>query len=60
MEGRIIMSFAMNGDIRIYYEIEGNGPLLILHHGFSSSLEGWQDTGSFRNTSLHRECLFLV
>jgi pimeloyl-ACP methyl ester carboxylesterase len=30
---------------KIHYEVEGSGPLLVLVHGFSGSLHGWQDYG---------------
>jgi pimeloyl-ACP methyl ester carboxylesterase len=36
------MSYAHNGDIRIYYEVNGEGPPLVLHHGLSASLEYWK------------------
>jgi len=39
------MPYAKNGDINIYYEVEGEGPPLLLHHSFSTSLESWRDRG---------------
>jgi pimeloyl-ACP methyl ester carboxylesterase len=39
------MPYATNNGVRIYYEREGSGPPLILHHGFTRSLEGWRDNG---------------
>lgn len=39
------MPYASNGGVRIYYEREGSGPPLVLHHGFTRSLEGWRDNG---------------
>lgn len=30
---------------RIYYEVEGEGPPLVLAHGFTDSLEGWREYG---------------
>jgi len=39
------MPYAKNGDINIYYEVEGEGPPLVLQHGFSDSLEGWREYG---------------
>ena len=39
------MPFAINRGIQIYYEVEGDGPPLVLHHGFTSSLEIWKLLG---------------
>jgi len=30
---------------RIHYEIRGEGPALVLHHGFSSSARAWEELG---------------
>jgi pimeloyl-ACP methyl ester carboxylesterase len=35
------MPFARNGDVRIHYVIEGVGPPLVLHHGFTGSASDW-------------------
>jgi pimeloyl-ACP methyl ester carboxylesterase len=32
----------MNDGVRIYYEREGHGPPIVLHHGFSLSLDTWR------------------
>jgi len=39
------MPFISRQGIRIRYEVEGNGPPLVLHHGFSSNLEVWLAAG---------------
>lgn len=39
------MPYAMNGATRIHFEVEGEGPALVLHHGLSDSLESWRDYG---------------
>lgn len=39
------MPYATVGNTRIHYELEGNGPPLVLVHGFTSSLESWYDAG---------------
>ena len=39
------MPYAKNGDISIYYEIEGKGPPLLILHGFAGSLEDWREAG---------------
>jgi pimeloyl-ACP methyl ester carboxylesterase len=37
--------YAMNGDIRIRYAVEGVGAPLVLHHGFGQSLDIWYANG---------------
>ena len=32
-------------ELKIHYEVEGDGPPLLLQHGFSGSLLGWRDAG---------------
>jgi len=39
------MPFAVNCDVRIYYEVEGNGPPLVLQHSLLRSLDMWYDFG---------------
>ena len=39
------MPYANNEDIKIYYQIEGTGPDLILTPGLSSSSEDWRELG---------------
>lgn len=39
------MPYANNQDIRIHYKVEGEGPPLVLQHGFTSSIEDWYDFG---------------
>ena len=36
------MPYASNHGVRIYYEVEGSGPPLVLHIGFLGSLEDWR------------------
>ncbi len=36
---------ADNEGVRIYYETHGDGPPLLLHHGFAGSSVGWKDFG---------------
>ena len=39
------MAYAINQGVRIHYQVEGDGPPLILQHGFSWSVEGWSRLG---------------
>lgn len=39
------MPFASNDGVRIHYEVEGDGPALVLHHGFSGTLRHWYANG---------------
>lgn len=39
------MPYSKNGNINIYYEVVGHGPPLVMHHGFSRSLEDWKNYG---------------
>ena len=39
------MPYAINGGIRIHYEVVGSGPPLLLHHGSFGSGEDWRDFG---------------
>lgn len=39
------MPYATNGTVRIHYEVEGEGPPLLLHHGLAGCIEDWRDFG---------------
>ena len=39
------MPYATNDGVRIYYEREGDGPPIVLHQGFSMSIERWREWG---------------
>src|SRR5262245_61849210 len=39
------MPYASNGGVRIRYEVEGTGPPVVLHPGFTQCLEDWADAG---------------
>jgi pimeloyl-ACP methyl ester carboxylesterase len=39
------MPYADNGSVRIFYQVEGEGPALVLQHGFTESLVDWYETG---------------
>ncbi|MPZ23301.1 MAG: alpha/beta fold hydrolase [Dehalococcoidia bacterium] len=37
--------FVVNDGVRIHYQVEGSGPPLFLHHGFTGSSQSWRDFG---------------
>jgi pimeloyl-ACP methyl ester carboxylesterase len=37
--------YAVNDGVRIYYEVEGEGPPLVLHHAFTGRLRVWRALG---------------
>ena len=39
------MPYIQNGNVGIYYEVEGKGPPLVMLHGLLSSLEDYKETG---------------
>jgi len=39
------MPFAPNDDVKIYYEVEGEGPTLFLHHGSTQNGQMWRQIG---------------
>lgn len=53
------MAYATNNGVRIHYDVEGDGPPLLLHHGFSASLESWRDSGYISQLK-HKFQLILV
>lgn len=40
-----IMPYANNHGVRVHYEVEGNGPPLVLLHGSHQNLEVWRESG---------------
>jgi pimeloyl-ACP methyl ester carboxylesterase len=39
------LPYASHQSIRIHYQIDGDGPALVLHHGLAGSLEVWRQLG---------------
>ena len=39
------MPYASNQGVRIYYEVEGDGPPLVLQHGSACSSAEWREMG---------------
>ena len=44
------MPYADNGGVRIHYQVEGQGPALVLQHGFTESLVDWYESGYVETT----------
>ena len=40
-----MMPYATNQSVRIHYRVEGEGPTLVLQHGFTWNMEGWSRHG---------------
>ena len=39
------MPYADNGSVRVHYQVEGEGPALVLQHGFTESVVDWYEAG---------------
>ena len=39
------MPYTNNNHVRIHYQVEGDGPPLVLQHGLTSSLQHWYAYG---------------
>ncbi len=39
------MPYANDSGVRIHYQVEGEGPVLVLQHGFGDSVESWYELG---------------
>ncbi|MBM2824884.1 MAG: putative hydrolase or acyltransferase of alpha/beta superfamily [Dehalococcoidales bacterium] len=53
------MPFANNNGVKIHYEIEGQGPPILLQHGFSGTLDSWRTNGYIQALSTDYRCIFL-
>jgi pimeloyl-ACP methyl ester carboxylesterase len=53
------MPFISHQGLRIRYEVEGKGPPLVLHHGFSSNLEVWLAAGYARALKPHYQLILI-
>ena len=52
------MPYANNNGVKIYYEVEGQGPPLIMGHGVTRSLDRWRQIG-FAD-ALKKECRLIL
>src|SRR5262245_20942154 len=39
------LPYASHQSIRVHYQVDGQGPALVLHHGLAGSLEVWRQLG---------------
>jgi len=39
------MPYVHNGGVRIHYRVEGDGPPLVMQHGYTDSMETWYELG---------------
>jgi pimeloyl-ACP methyl ester carboxylesterase len=39
------MAYVDNDGIRIHYQVEGDGPPLVMQHGYTDSIETWYELG---------------
>jgi pimeloyl-ACP methyl ester carboxylesterase len=39
------MPYTENGGVRIHFQVEGEGPALVLQHGFTESVQDWYEAG---------------
>ena len=53
------MPYANNNGVKINYEVGGNGPPLLLQHGFSGTLDAWRTNGMVQALSKEYKCIFL-
>lgn len=53
------MPFANNNGVKINYEVEGQGPPILLQHGFSATLDSWRSNGVIQALSKNYKCIFL-
>jgi pimeloyl-ACP methyl ester carboxylesterase len=53
------MAYADNKGVRIHYRVEGNGPPLVLQHGYSDSLESWYEFGYVEPLKSERQVILV-
>ena len=54
------MPFADSGEIKIFYESEGDGSPLVLHHGLTGSHEGWSKHANYVDALKDKYQLVLI
>src|SRR5579859_4440923 len=53
------MPYTNDSGIRIHYQVEGNGPALVLQHGFGDNLESWYELGYVDGLRRHYRLILL-
>ena len=53
------MPYANNHSVRIHYQVEGDGPPLVLQHGFTSSLQSWYAYGYVATLRQHYQLILI-
>jgi pimeloyl-ACP methyl ester carboxylesterase len=53
------MPYANNHSVRIHYQVEGEGPPLVLQHGFTSSLQSWYAYGYVAALRQHYQLILI-
>jgi pimeloyl-ACP methyl ester carboxylesterase len=53
------MSYVKHNGINIYYEIEGEGPPLVLHHGMTETVKRWRLSGCVAALRPHYQLILL-
>ena len=47
------MPYTTHQGVRIHYRVEGEGPPLVIQHGFTDSMETWYEVGLCRRMEEH-------
>ena len=53
------MPYVDNEGIKIFYEVEGEGAPLILHHGLTDSPKLWRTAGYVEPLAIHYQVIIL-
>jgi pimeloyl-ACP methyl ester carboxylesterase len=53
------MPYANNRGVHIHYQVEGDGPALVLQHGFSDSLASWYEAGYVAALQPHYQLILI-
>src|SRR5688572_19971027 len=54
-----VMPYALNQGVRINYEVEGDGPALLLLHGTTHCMEDWREAGYVDALKGYRQLVIL-